>query len=162
VASSLTSQTRNCNSGRMSVWGPWPARRYSRAHRAGDGASRPDSKKSACRALRFVLSANATVGDRRHRSRSSPLHPSRETHVPRVDGGGSLPHKRLRGRRPNVLGVSCAPVPRAEAPAARRLPPRSWQQRLAICKRRDAVTLAKKQAARLPGRSRAASASHQS
>jgi len=35
-------------------------------------------------------------------------------------------------------------------------------QRVANCNRRDAITLALKQAARLPGRSRAVPASHQS
>ena len=52
--------------------------------------------------------------------------------------------------------------PRAEARAARRLPPMSCEQRVAKCKRRDAVTLAMQQPARPADRSRAVPASHQS
>jgi hypothetical protein len=68
-----------------------------------------------------------------------------------------------RSSPPNVLGVSCAARSRVPKPERRgSCRERRTKNRVATCNCRDAVTLAKKQAARLPGRSRAASASHQS
>ena len=62
---------------------------------------------------------------------------------------------RASGSHANLRGQG----PRAEVGAARRLPARSCMQRLPNCNRRDAIALAMKKAARLPGRSRAAPAS---
>ena len=77
--------------------------------------------------------------------------------------GAQIENKRLEVNRHRAHNGThaklCGQGPRAETDSARRLPPRSCEQRLANCNRRDAAALAMKEAARLPDRSRAASAS---
>ena len=65
--------------------------------------------------------------------------------------------------RPNVLGVSCTAGPACRSLSGAAVAATDVRRSdSAICNRRDAVALTRRQAARLPGRSRAVPASHQS
>jgi hypothetical protein len=66
------------------------------------------------------------------------------------------------GFRPTVSGVSCAAGFASRSWSGAAAAGKKLGQGLAICSRRDAVTLALQKAARLPGQRRAAAASHRS